>query len=338
MDLAASSRNWALQPDGEEAIRRATPPDWELVVVRAPTSSDGDGALAPSAESVRAVADAEVYFGFGIPQPLFQEAKRLRWIHSAAAGVGSLRFPALMQSDVVVTNSAGVHAVPIAEYVVGGVLCLLRGLDVAIRQQRERRWNKEPWVALDSIAREAGECRALIVGTGGIGGAVATRLAALGVECVGVRRRVGLGAPAGFTRVAGMEAVDAELPHADIVVLAAAATDRTRGILDARRLDLLPRRALVVNVARGALVDEEALAERLADGRLRGALLDVFQQEPLREESPLWGLSNVILTPHISPVSPRRFWQRELELFLGNWERYRRAAPLRNVVDLEAGY
>lgn len=338
VDLAATSRNWALQPAGEEAILRATPGDWETVVVRAPTSSDGDGAVAPSDASMRAVETAEVYFGFGMPRPLFLATRRLKWIQSAAAGVASMRYPELLSSDVILTNSAGVHAIPIAEYVVGGILALLRGLDVAASQQRARLWNKEPWVALDSIAREAGESRVLIVGTGGIGVAVATRLAALGAQCIGVRRRVGLGAPSGFARVVARDRFDAELPAADVVVLAAPMTDDTRGLLDAGRLDLLPRHAIVVNVARGALLDEEALADRLANGRLRGAVLDVFQKEPLRGDSPLWGLSNALLTPHISPVSPRRFWERELALFLENWERYRAGAPMHNVVDLEAGY
>lgn len=338
VDLAATSRNWALQPDGEEQIRRAAPPDWDVHIVGAPTSSDGDGGLAPSAEALAAVGNAEVYFGFGMTRPLFIAARELRWIQSAAAGVASLRYPEMLDSNVVLTNSAGVHAIPIAEYVVGGVLALLRGLDVAARQQREREWNKEPWVSLESIAREVGECRVLVAGAGGIGGAVATRLSALGADCVGVRRRVALGTPPGFSRVVGMDGLDVELEQADVVVLAAPMTDETAGMLDARRLDLLPRHAIVVNVARGALLDEEALAARLATGRLRGALLDVFRREPLAAESPFWGLSNAIITPHISPVSPRRFWQRELALFLENWERYRAGAPLRNIVDLQAGY
>lgn len=338
VDLAATSRNWALQPAGEAIILGAAPSEWEVRIVRAPTSSDGDGGMAPSPESLDAVADAEVYFGFGMPRPLFLAARKLKWIQSAAAGVASLLYPELMNSGVVLTNSAGIHAVPIAEYVVGGILYFLRGLDVAAQQQRERNWNKEPWVSPESIAREANESRVLIVGAGGIGGAVATRLTSLGAECIGVRRRVALGPPPGFSRVIGMDQLEAELPRADVVVLAAPVTNETRGLLDAKRLDLLPRHAVVVNVARGTLVDEPALADRLTAGRLRGAVLDVFQKEPLGSESPLWGLSQALITPHISPVSPRRFWERELALFLENWERYRDGTPMRNVVDLEAGY
>jgi phosphoglycerate dehydrogenase-like enzyme len=109
-------------------------------------------------------------------------------------------------------------------------------------------------------------------------------------------------------------------------------------LLTAARLDLLPRSAIVVNVARGAMLDDDALIERLRDGRLRGAVLDVFRSEPLASTSPLWQVPQVLLTPHVSPVSPGRFWPRQLDLFLDNWRRYLSGEPLRNVVDKHAGY
>src|ERR671933_64873 len=118
LDLMATSKNWALSEDGVEAIRRAAPPDWEVRGVPAPTSSDSDGAAAPSAEALAAVRDAEVYFGFGISRPLFRAAPRLRWVHSAAAGVGAALFPEMLASDVTLTNSAGIPPVPIAQNVV----------------------------------------------------------------------------------------------------------------------------------------------------------------------------------------------------------------------------
>ena len=166
----------------------------------------------------------------------------------------------------------------------------------------------------------------------------AIRLAAFGCRCTGVRRRTALGAPAGFTRVTSLELLERELPAADIVVLATPLTPLTRDVLSARRMDCLPPNAIVVNVARGALVDEAALADRLAAGRLRGAVLDVFAIEPLPSSSPLWGMRNALITPHVSAVSPRMFWERELELFLDNWARYREGRLLRNYVDKEAGY
>ena len=307
-------------------------------VVRALTSSDGDGPPMPSAESMEAIRDAEVYFGFGIPRPLFLEARQLRWVHSAAAGVGSALHAEMVASDVLLSNSAGVHSIPIAEYVVAGVLHFFRGLDVASAQQRQTEWDKTFFVADDSPVREVGGASVLIVGTGGIGSAVGSRLAALGAQCVGIRRRPELGPPEGFQRVVGPDALDDELPLADVVVLTAPLTSESSGLLTAERLKRLKKGSILVNVARGALIDEIALAESLKNKGLRGAVLDVFQKEPLASDSPLWQLRNVLLTPHISPVSPGRFWPRALQLFCDNWRRYDRGEPLRNLVDKQAGY
>jgi phosphoglycerate dehydrogenase-like enzyme len=338
VDLAARSRNWALTPDGERRIVDTTPAGWRAHIVRALTSSDGDGPREPSAESLDAISGAEVYFGFGIPKPLFFAGKRLRWVHSAAAGVGNALYAEMLASDVLLTNSAGVHAVPIAEYVVAGVLHFFRGLDVAQAQQRESRWEKSFFVSDVTPVREVSGARVLVVGAGGIGTEVAKRFAALGARCVGVRRRPELGTPEGFERVVGADAMDEELSRADVVVLATPLTHESKGFFDARRLERMPRGAILVNVARGALVDEDALAEALRSGHLRGAVLDVFREEPLASASPLWQLRSALLTPHISPVSPGRFWPRALDVFLDNWRRYDRGEPLRNVVDKHAGY
>lgn len=338
VDLAATSRNWALPASGYAAIEAAAPPGWGVRFVRGPAVSDGDGGAAPSAEALGAVRAAEVYFGFGMSPALFGAAERLRWIQSAAAGVAGLLFPAIRDGDVILTNSAGVHAEPIAEHVLGGVLYLLRGFDVAVRQQDAGRWDKAPFVEDGARVRELGECRVLVLGTGGIGRAVGRRFALLGARCVGIRRRPELGAPEGFERVAGPEALDAELAQADVVVLSAPLTAETGGLLTAARLDLLPAESIVVNVARGSLLDERALTDRLRAGRLRGAVLDVFEPEPLAAGSPLWRLPQVLITPHVSAVSPRRFWERELALFFENWRRYREGEPLLNRVDKRAGY
>jgi phosphoglycerate dehydrogenase-like enzyme len=338
VDLAARSKNWALTPEGERRIKAEAPSGWTVRIIKSETSSDGDGPPRPSDEVMEAIRDAEAYYGFGIPRLLFLEAKRLRWAHSSAAGVGTALYREMVESDVAFTNSAGIHAIPIAEYVVAGILHFLRGLDIALEQQRRTEWNKAPFVAMDSVLREMDSVRALIVGVGGIGGAIGERLTALGARCTGVRRRVGLGPPPGFERVIGLDDLEAELPGRDVVVVAAPQTSQTDGLLTAARLDLLPSTAIVVNVARGALVDEEALGVRLKNGRLRGAVLDVFRQEPLAPTSDLWRLRQVLLTPHVSPVSPGRFWPRQLDLFLDNWNRYSKGEPLRNVVDKQAGY
>lgn len=338
VDLAATSKNWALKPEGAERIRRATPPGWKVYFATSPAVSDGDGGTAPSPEVLEAMREAEVYFGFGLPRPLFQTATKLRWVQSASAGVASLLYPEMMASDVVVTNSAVIMGDPIAEQAVAGILYFIRNLDVAVDQQRRTEWNKAAFVDDASMVRELSECRALIVGTGGIGSAVARRLSSLGCPCVGVRRRSDQPPPAGFERVCSLEEIDAELPAADIIVLATPLTPLTKGVLSGPRVDCLKQGAIVVNVARGALLDEPALIRRLAQGELRGAVLDVFQEEPLPAANPLWGMRNVLITPHVAAVSPRLFWKRALELFLDNWERYRAGIPLRNQIDKHAGY
>jgi phosphoglycerate dehydrogenase-like enzyme len=338
LDLAATSRNWALTPEAETRLTAATPPDWEVKVVHAPTSSDGDGPQAGSNEALQLIVDAEAYFGFGFTADLLRAARRLKWVHSAAAGVGNVLKSGIADTDVMLTNSAGIHGPPIGEFVVAGILHFMRGFDVAIAQQQRSEWNKAFFVAEDSPMREVSGARVLIVGTGGLGGEAAKRLAALGALCVGVRRRPQLGAPRGFSSVVGMDQLDAELPRADVLVLAAPLTADTSELMTRARLELLPRHAIVVNVARGAMIDENALTDLLQTNRLRGAVLDVFREEPLAASSPLWGLRSALIVPHVSPVSPGRFWPRQLELFLDNWQRYVSGQPLRNLVDKKAGY
>jgi phosphoglycerate dehydrogenase-like enzyme len=338
VDLAARSKNWALTSDGERQITAAAPAGWKVHIVKALTSSDGDGPREPSEEALGGMAEAEVYFGFGIPRPLFLAAPKLKWVHSAAAGVGNALYAEMMASPVVLTNSAGIHAHPIAEYVIGGVLHFIRGIDVVVAQQRAGVWDKQFFVADDSPVREVSGTRSLIVGAGGIGAAIGSRLSALGSTVTGVRRRPEQGVPDGFTRVVGPAGLDAELPEADIVVLAMPLTTGAAGLLSADRLNRLKKGSILVNVARGALIDEAALVDVLRRGHLRGAVLDVFKEEPLAANSPLWQLRNALLSPHISPVSPGRFWPRALELFCDNWGRYDRGAPLRNLVDKKAGY
>jgi phosphoglycerate dehydrogenase-like enzyme len=338
VDLAASSKNWALTPAGEARLRADGPSGWEVVVVSAPTSSDGDGPQGASREAIAAIGDAEAYFGFGVTADLLAAAQRLRWVHSAAAGVGNVLRSGIADTEVLLTNAAGIHSIPMAEFVIGGLLHFMRGLDVALDQQRRGEWSKAFFVADDSPLRELSDTRVLIVGTGGIGQATATRLSALGATCAGVRRRPELGVPPGFSRVVGQAELDAELPRTDVLVLAAPLTTGTSRLMTRERLERLPKGAIVVNVARGALMDEEALADVLEAGRLRGAVLDVFQQEPLSPASRLWGLRSALVVPHVSPVSPGRFWPRSLDLFIDNWHRYSNGQPLRNLVDKHAGY
>ncbi len=338
VDLMSSAPHQRLPEWAAERLIREAPPGWRVTIVSAPSISAGDGTNRVSTETIAAIADAEAFYGFGTPPELLEAAPMLRWAHSAAAGVGGSITPALRAHPVVLTNSAGLYAEGMADTTLAGVLHFVRGLDVAVRQQAASRWDQQPFVSGPTAVSELDELRILVVGAGGIGSAVARRFSALGCACVGIRRRPDLGIPEGFVRVAGPDALDAELTGADVVVIAAPQTRATTALLDARRLALLPAGAIVVNVARGGLVADEALLEALDAGRLRGAVLDVFSSEPLPPASPYWQHPSVLVTPHVSGVSPRRQWARALALFEDNWRRWVAGEPLRNVVDLDAGY
>lgn len=340
LDLRDRRPVWTVPDRAVEEIRAALPPEWEMVVVEAAADGQGDGG-GPSPEALRAARGAEVYVGYGLPRPLFQAATappegRLRWAHSAAAGVGGSLHPEMRASDVLLTNSAGIHAEPMADTVLAMVLHFARGLDFAVRAQAERRWWKEPFEAADAPVREVEELTVGVLGLGGIGRAAARRFTALGARVVGLRRGPGEGPP-GVEVLRGEGALERLLERSDALVVTVPETAETRGMVGAREIALLPRGAVLVNVARGRVVDEEALAAALAGGRLRGAALDVFAREPLPPDSPLWGLPNVLLTPHVSGTS-HRFWRRETELIVENFRRYLAGRPLLNLVDKEAGY
>lgn len=241
----------------------------------------------------------------------------LRWVHTASAGVDRLTFPGLVDSGVTVTNSRGVFDVPMAEYVLGIVLAQAKDLARTLALQSRREWHHR------ETERVAGR-RAVVVGGGPIGAAIARLLGAVGLTVDVVGRRE-------FPDLPRL------LPHADWLVLAVPLTDATRGMLDAAALALLPPRARVINVGRGALVVEDDLVAALREGRIAGAALDVFTTEPLPAKSPLWDLPGVLVSPHMS--GDVIGWRTELaDVFAANLARYRAGEPLQNVVDMELGY
>jgi phosphoglycerate dehydrogenase-like enzyme len=334
---------YSIPPWAVDEIRAALPDGWEMTVVEEPADGRGDGAPdSPGARAaVEAVRGAEVYVGFGVPEPLFRAATegpraRLRWAHTGSAGVGGSLHDAMRASDVVLTNSAGIYAEPMADTVLAMMLHFSRGLDLAVRAQAERRWDQAPFDVADAPVRELAACRLGIVGLGGIGRAVARRGVALGMTVAATRRR-GTEGPDGVEVVSGPDALDRILPRSDFLVVAVPQTDQTRAMIGARELGMLPDGAVVVNVARGGVIDEAALVDALRGGRLRGAGLDVFAREPLSRESALWGLPNVLVLPHVSGAS-HQFWRRQTDLIVHNLRRYAAGEPLLNTVDKQAGY
>jgi phosphoglycerate dehydrogenase-like enzyme len=336
VDLSSQRPVWRPPEAFVAALAAAGGAEWRVQSVRAPNDSDGDGG-GVSPEAVAVAAGAEVYIGWGIPEAVIEAGRgSLRWVHSASAGVGGSITPALRSSGAVLTNSAGVHAEPIAEWVVGALLHFFRAMDVTLVAQRERRWSKSDLTGLPCTLREIAGSRAAVYGLGGIGRAVAQRLAALGAEVRAVRRRPALGGPAGVA-VVGPDRTAWALEGAAALVVAAPLTGGTRAAIGADQLARLAEGAVLVNVSRGAIVDQAALLAALESGRLRGVALDVFDQEPLPPEHPFWGHPRVLVHPHSAAVTPR-FWPREQELVLENWTRYREGRGLLNVVDLGAGY
>lgn len=271
-------------------------------------------------------ADALLVWDFTVGDALRENwaaADALRWVHTASAGVDRLIFDESVRADLVITNSRGVFDTAMAEYVLGSVLAFAKDLPGTLRLQDQRRWKHRE---TETVAG----AHAVVVGGGPIGAACARLLGAVGmrVDLVGRRARPG---------VRAADELPGLLGDADYLVLAAPLTEQTRGMVNAQLLALLPRRARLINVGRGALVVEADLIDALARGRIAGAALDVFTTEPLPAESPLWTLPGVLVSPHMSGDVVG--WREALvELFVDNLARYRAGEPLRNVVDKTRGY
>jgi phosphoglycerate dehydrogenase-like enzyme len=325
-----------LPPWAARDIRRAFGPRWQVDVLRAFANSDGDGS--GSAAAVRAARGAEVYVGFGIAPAVAAAAQdTLRWAHSAATGVGASLSPELKRTGAVLTNSAGVHAEPLADWAITAIGCCLRGLHLAMAGQRERRWVKDAFTNGRYPVREFAGTRVGLVGLGGIGTAIAHRALALGMEVRAIRRHPGRRRPAGLRWVGGPTAVRTLARQSDVLVLAAPRTNRTDRLIDDAVLRALPAGAFVINLARGALLDERALRVHLDRGTLGGAVLDVFSVEPLPRGHWLWRHPRVLITPHVGAVSGR-FWMRETALIVDNARRYLTGRPLHKTVRWSEGY
>jgi len=279
-------------------------------------------------------------------------AERLRWLHAPAAGVGAYLTPSFLRRGATLTNSRGVHAIPISEHVLGMMTALARGLKTAIVEQTTTGMRRDRWWTGDQVPDELAGKTLGLYGYGAIGREIARRAEAFGMSVLALKRdpsQVGgwdpellqaLRLPAEEPRLAavlGPDRLDHLLAESDVLVVSAALTPETHGVLDARALSRMKRGAWLVNIARGKIVVENALIDALRSGHLGAAALDVFESEPLPRESPLYTLDRVILTPHVSGLS-RGFWPRAMALFRANLARDVAGRPLLNRVDLARGY
>ncbi len=276
--------------------------------------------------------DAEVVITWSLRPEQFALAKQLRWIHSPAAAVHQLMFPELVSSSVMVTNARDVHAPVVAEHVMALLLALAKQIPQAVRLQEKRSWGKDALRPRELAGATLG-----LVGLGSIGREVAKRASALGMRVIAVRKDPQKGSAEGVERVLPSSGLDQMIARADYVLLAAPRTPETEKLIDAGRIARFRPDACLVNVSRGALVDENALADALREGKLAGAALDVFSEEPLAPSSPLWDLENLLITPHTAAVTDK-LWQRHYRLIHENLQRYLNGEPLLALVDKQKGY
>ncbi len=283
-------------------------------------------------EVTEQIRDADAMLAWSVRPEQFRAAHRLRWIHSTAAAVHQLMFPQLVESDVVVTNSRQVHGPVVAEHALALMFAVARKVPAAVRYQRQHVWGQERmWLEGPMPAELQGATLGLI-GLGSIGQEIARRASALGMRVLAVREHPERGRADGVEAVYGPGQLGDLLAASDYVVLAAPVTASTERLMDRARLAQMRPTACLVNVGRGVLVDEAALADALREKKIAAAALDVLEKEPLPPDSPLWDMENVLITPHTGSVTPR-LWERQYALISENVRRFLAGEPLLGVVD-----
>ena len=280
------------------------------------------------ADAARAAGDADAAFGT-IPDVLLRQAEKLRWLQAPqAAPPAGYYTPELIAHPVVVTNFREIYNDHIGNHIMAFVLAFARGFHHYVPRQLRREWRREP---PDTGVIALSEATALIVGVGGIGGEAARLAAAFGMHVMGVdaRRRE---APPGVVKLDGPDALDALLPLADFVILTVPHTPATEGFMNRARFRLMKRTAFFINIGRGRTTRLDDLVDALKAGEIAGAGLDVFEQEPLPADHPLWTMPGVLITPHTAGVGPH-LDERRFAVLLDNCRRFAAGQPLRNVVD-----
>jgi phosphoglycerate dehydrogenase-like enzyme len=322
--------------DDNTVLVLANPTDAQLAMLQE-LPEDTSIAVGNSTEAFETTAPhASVILNWSGPDELLREVfamcPNVRWVHSRSAGLDTVLFPELIESAVPVTNGRGVFSQSLGEFVLGAVLYFAKDFRRMVRNQMAGRW--EPFDIVEISGQTAG-----IVGYGDIGRAAATRLRSLGLHILAVRRQ---GPPLYnvdplVDRIYSPRARVEMIARCDYVVAAAPLTPATRGLIGQAEFDAMKPTAVVINVGRGPVIDEEAMVRALSSGRIKGAALDVFDQEPLPEGHPFYRLENVLLSPHCADHTAD--WQdRAMRFFLEQFERFRTGEPLRNVVNKKLGY
>ena len=281
--------------------------------------------------------DAEVIFTISLRPEQFAVTRKLQWIHAPTAAVHQFLFPELINSDVILTNSTEVHGPVVAEHVIALIFALAKKIPQAAISQQKHVWGKEAMWIEGYRPREIAGATLGLIGLGSIGRRVAKMASALGMRVIAVREHVEKEVSPGVELVFAASELDKLLGQSDFVVVAAPLISATQGLMNAERFRQMKPEAFLINVGRGPQVDEAALADALCRRRIAGAAIDVFEQEPLPPDSPLWDLDNLLITPHTAGLTGK-LWDRHYELFSGNLRRYLLNEPLLHVVDKHTGY
>jgi phosphoglycerate dehydrogenase-like enzyme len=281
--------------------------------------------------------DAEIVFTISLRPEQFAVTRNLRWVHAPSAAVHQFLFSELVDSDVILTNSTEVHGPVVAEHVLALILALAKKIPQATVLQQKHVWGKETMWREGYCPREIAGSTLGIIGLGSIGRRVAGMASALGMRVIAVREHINKGVPEGVEAVFAPAELGKLLAQSDFVVMAAPLVSTTHGLLNADRIALMKSDSFLINVGRGPQVDEAALASALRSRRIAGAALDVFEQEPLAPDSPLWDLDNLLITPHTAGLT-QKLWERHYDVFSDNLRRYLSNQPLRYVVDKRKGY
>lgn len=303
--------------------------DWASAATGDPFDEPPPWGMGVAEERLRALSQAEVLLALHSPADLMTLAPRLRWVQGIGAGVEQFAAAGVSRDRVIVTNASGLSSVSMAEFVIGRLLQIWKHFRAMDQHQRDHAYVR-------SYGRTFKGSTIGIVGMGSIGSEVALRARALGLSVLGMKRSYRAGDRSDDAdELFGPDRLHEMLGRCDAVVIAAPATPETEHLIDAAACAAMPRGSVLVNVARGSLVDEAALAESLRSGHLGAAALDVFEEEPLPAASPLWDLPTVYLSAH-SAVSTDRYLDDVFDLFEENVARYVAGEPLRNIVDMKA--
>ena len=314
---------WQIPEDGVAALRKRFP---HIQFIYATTPE----------ERAAGLKDADAAYTWILNADELADAKKLRWVHTSAVAVETLCLREMFARSILVSNTRGVQAIPIAEHVMAVLLALSKQIPFVLENQAQARWaqndftgDRLPWLL---NGRTLG-----LIGVGTIGSEVAKRAQAFGMRVIAMRRRPAYGVIGHVEQIYGLPDLSDFLAQCHALVIAAPLTPETNGLMGAAQFAQLPKGAVVINVGRAKIIDTDALIAALTRGHLGGASLDVFPQEPLPSEHPLWKTPNVLLTPHTSGFR-RGHWDEVIELFGDNVERWLKGEPLKYRIEPELGY